>query len=176
MSEPVPTDYQVDAPAEVAVAMTDSEMQKIRRRERFRQQADEARQFARYGSKVLKVKLKVLKDIGADLESHGIKYIGHGKIALAGETAHESVNYLVDLVQQLQTRNPPAEPELIIAAMKEMRAWNKQVMECGKEHIDATKQAENSKGGNSISIPFPAGTPIGVMVGGNAPVPIEAGK
>jgi hypothetical protein len=98
------------------------------------------------------------------VEKMGVKQIGHGKIALAGDMAHVAVEHLVDLVHDLRTKTPACNPEVIVAAMREMRAFNEQLMESGKAHIEADKQLVGGNTAVNFTAPFPAGTPLVVGI------------
>lgn len=166
MSNPLTPTFTEDQAQDVAVTLDAMALAKKRAKDRLMERMAEARELEKFGNRVMKVKLAALTAIGADVVKMGVKNIGHGKIALAGDMAHVAVEHLVDLVHDLRTREKPPEPEVIVAAMKEMRAFNQQLMDSGKAHIEADKQPVQGNTGTSISFPFPAGTP---MVVGIAP-------
>jgi len=163
---PLPTTFDEGPAQAVAVTLDAMALARKRARERLLERMAEARELEKFGNKVMKVKLAALTAIGADVVKMGVKNIGHGKIALAGDMAHVAVEHLVDLVQDLRTRENPPEPEVIVAAMKEMRAFNQQLLDSGKAHIEADKQVIQGHTGTTVTFPFPAGTP---MVVGIAP-------
>lgn len=163
---PLPTTFDGGQSEAVAVTLDAAAAARKRAKDRLMERMAEARELEKFGNKVMKIKLAALTAIGADVVKMGVKNIGHGKIALAGDMAHVAVEHLVDLVHDLQTRDKPCEPEVIVAAMKEMRAFNQQLMDSGKAHIEADKQVVQGNTGTNITFPFPAGTP---MVVGIAP-------
>ena len=120
--------------------------------------------------------MKTLAAIGSDVEKLGVKQIGHGKIALAGENAHIHIERLGDLVHELQSRTPPVDPSVIVDAMALVRAFNEQLMESGKAHINADKQPVVSNTSNTLSVPFPAGTPLMIGVAPQKPVTVDGSK
>lgn len=166
MSNPLPTTFEEGQQEDVAVTLDLVAQARKRAKDRLAERMAEARELEKFGNKIMKVKLQALTNIGADVVKMGVKNIGHGKIALAGDMAHVAVEHLVDLVHDLQTRDKPPDPEVIVAAMREMRAFNQQLMESGKAHIEADKQPVEGNKGTNITFPFPAGTP---MVVGIAP-------
>jgi hypothetical protein len=166
MSNPLPTTFEEGQTEDVSITLDAASAARKRAKERLAERMVEARELEKFGNKVMKVKLAALTAIGADVIKMGVKNIGHGRIAVSGDLAHSCTEYLVDLVHDLRSREKPPAPEVIIAAMKEIRAFNQQLMDSGKAHIDADKQAVQSNTGTNITFPFPAGTP---MVVGIAP-------
>lgn len=167
MSNPLPATFDEGQNQDVAVTLDLVAAARKRAKDRLAERMAEARELEKFGNKVMKVKLAALTAIGADVVKMGVKNIGHGKIALAGDMAHVAVEHLVDLVHDLQTREKACEPEVIVAAMKEMRAFNQQLMDSGKAHIEADKQPVNGNTGTNITFPFPAGTPMVVGIAPN---------
>lgn len=167
MSNPLPTTFDEGQQEDVAVTVDLVAAAKKRAKDRILERMAEARELEKFGNKIMKVKLKALNDIGADVVKMGVKNIGHGKIALAGDMAHVAVEHLVDLVHDLRTGEKQCEPEVIVAAMKEMRAFNQQLMDSGKAHIEADKQLVQGNTGTNITFPFPAGTPMVVGIAPN---------
>jgi hypothetical protein len=176
MSKPVPTTFDAGQPQEVAITPDPVMEARKRRKERLAEQMAEARVFEQFGTKILKVRMKTLAAIGSDVERLGVKQIGHGKIALAGENAHIHIERLGDLVHELQSRTPPVDPSVIVDAMALVRAFNEQLMESGKAHINADKQPAVSNTSNTLSVPFPAGTPLMIGVAPQKPVTVDCSK
>lgn len=166
MSNPITPIFDEGESEAVTVTLDAMALARKRAKDRLAERMAEARELEKFGNKVMKVKLAALTAIGADVVKMGVKNIGHGKIALAGDMAHVAVEHLVDLVHDLRTREKQPEPEVIVAAMKEMRAFNQQLMDSGKAHIEADKQPVQGNTGTTVTFPFPAGTP---MVVGIAP-------
>lgn len=170
---------QIDIVAEepqtelIPINPSELEQAKQRRRQVLKDQIDQARVFERLGSKVIKVRLKTYQALGLEVEKLGVKQVGHGKIAVSGDEAHVMASVLVDLVHQLKQKEPEKHAELIIEAAKEFRALNQQVMDSGKAHIEADKQANPDSKGQTLTIPFPAGTPIMVGVPQQKPVQVD---
>lgn len=167
MSNPISTAFDVGQSEAITITLDLVAAARKRAKDRLMERMAEARELEKFGNKVMKVKLAALTAIGADVVKMGVKNIGHGKIALAGDMAHVAVEHLVDLVHDLQTREKACEPEVIVAAMKEMRAFNQQLMDSGKAHIEADKQPVQGNTGTSITFPFPAGTPMVVGIAPN---------
>lgn len=158
---------------EIPIKLDVAAQARKRQRERMAQQMIEARTMEKFGTKVMKVKIRALAAIGADVEKMGVKQIGHGKIALAGDMAQTAVEHLVDLVHDLKARVPACDPDTIIDAMREMRAFNEQLMNSGKAHIDADKQLIGGNTGPHLTVPFPAGTPLVVGIAPTKPMQVE---
>lgn len=167
MSNPLTPTFDEGQSEDVAITLDLVSAARKRAKDRLTERMAEARELEKFGNKVMKVKLAALTAIGADVVKMGVKNIGHGKIALAGDMAHVAVEHLVDVIHELKTRKKPCEPEAIVAAFKEMRQFNQQLMDSGKAHIEADKQPIQGNTGTSITFPFPAGTPMVVGIAPN---------
>lgn len=163
---PLPTAFDGGQSEAVAVTLDAAAAARKRAKDRLNERMAEARELEKFGNKVMKIKLAALTAIGADVVKMGIKNLGHGKIALSGDTAHVLVDYLVDCVRDYRSNDKAPTLEAITAALKQVGTFNQQVMDSGKAHIEADKQVVQGNTGTNITFPFPAGTP---MVVGIAP-------
>lgn len=162
--------------SEIVRVTADATVERRKRRlERKSIKAAEAREFQKFGMGVMRANIRELTELGMDIEKHGIKNLGHGKIALAGDNAQGCISDLLDIVHEMRSNNPPAEPKAIIAAMALLKGFNEQLMDSGRSHIAATKQVEQGNLNSTLTIPFPAGTPMVIGVSTQKPLPIEGG-
>jgi hypothetical protein len=167
MSNPLPTTFDEGQSEAVAVTLDAIALARKRAKDRLMQRMAEARELEKFGNKVMKIKLSALTAIGADVRKMGIKDLGHGKIAISGDTAHVLVDYLVDCVREYRSSDKAPSLEAITAAMKQVSIFNQQVMDSGKAHIEADKQVVQGNTGTNITFPFPAGTPMVVGIAPN---------
>jgi len=173
MSEQIPTEFNSDTKVSVPIIPDLATQRRQRRQERKAMRAAEANQFQKFGMGLMKVKIKNLAALGLDIDKLGIKHVGHGKIAVSGDNAQNCIEDLIDIVHELRSRNPPADPAIIIEAMALLKGFNEQVMESGKSHINATKQVEQGNTGSTLTIPFPAGAPMVIGLSSQKPLQVE---
>lgn len=139
---------------------------------KLKQHEAEARVYKKYGSKVLRIKLDTLTQIGEYATRVGLKKIGHGKIILAGETAEERIQELNELVIKLTKDGVPPDSKVLIELLKLQKEYAQMLFEIGKEHLAADRApAPLPDSPHGISIPFPPGTPMVVAVGQGAQLP-----
>lgn len=176
MSEKIQTTFDEGQSLEVPIT-PDPAMERLKKRkQRMMERFAEAKMAEKFGSKVMQVKMRTLAALGMEIEKHGIRRIGHAKIAAYGETAQDRIDELVDIVHELRSKVPPCDPQLIIDAMQVIRAFNEQVFESGKAHITADKQANPIQDEQHIKVPYKAGTPMMIGVPPQKQGAIEGGK
>lgn len=131
---------------------------------KYKQSLAQARLYEQFGSRVLRLKAKTQAALGKDVEELGVKRIGHGKILMASDFAEEAIARISLVIMQLQQRDPPCDPDILVDLMQLQRDFNKQLLETGQAHIDAEKMVP-AQIDNSINLrTFPAGTPMVVAI------------
>jgi len=123
-----------------------------------------AKVHQQFNLKKMKVKTRLLASVGAEISRLGVKDVGHGWVQVGGENADEYVRNTEDLIQELLQRQPPVDAK-VIAHLRELQLhFNKQILETGKIHLEAAKEASGTRS-NDMRIAFPAGQPVVVAVG-----------
>jgi len=159
MSEPtkdLPVEFGEQPPEEIAVldkkALKKAEALEI------------AKVHQQFNLKRMKVKTRLLASVGADITRLGVKDVGHGWVQLGGESADDFFRNTEAYIQELLKRDPPVDPEAIAHLRQLQLQANKQILETGKIHLEAAKEAGGTHS-NDMRIAFPAGQPVVVAVG-----------
>lgn len=165
-----PTTLAVTHEDEAAVAIPVTPDPKALAKARKAERLAYAKAYEQLGLKLLRLKVKKLGDVGNYIvERLGVKKVGHGTIAAASEDADEYMSKCADIVQELMARNPPCDPEQIVAMMALIRDFTRLKLDSGKEHIAADRQPSLPTEGDKITVPFPPGTPLMIGVKPQAP-------
>lgn len=167
---PVPINWQEDDPISLQVTLSEKLA-----KQKARQQIAlaEAQAFKQLGSAVIKVKAKTHAALGKYADKIGIKSIGLGRILLAGDNADSAFAELDDIIRQLMTSDPPTPPDVIASFVQLKRDFNRQLMESGEAYIRADKSPSEDNKGNSLSLPFPAGSQLAVAIGPSKPKEVK---
>ena len=159
MSEPtkdLPVEFGEQPPEEIAVldkkALKKAEALEI------------AKVHQEFNLKRMKVKTRLLASVGVEIEHLGVKAVGHGWVQCGGEYADECLRNTEEVIQKLLKRDPPVNPEVIAHLREVQLKFNKQILETGKIHLEAAKEAGGTRS-NDMRIAFPAGQPVVVAVG-----------
>lgn len=151
-----------EAPAEtVEVALDERALARQRRAARL---AD-ARAYEHLGQRLLKFKAKKFGEVGNYIvEKLGVKKVGHGTIISASENADQHIQQCDALAKELLARDPPCDPEVIVALMQLARDFNRQLLDSGEAHLRIDRQPNVDPKADTLSVPFPAGTPMMIAV------------
>lgn len=163
-----------EAPAE-ALPVALSEKLKIKQRRAAK--VAEAKAYEQLGQRILRFKAKKFGEVGQYIvDQIGVKQIGHGTIISATENADQYIRRCGAIIEELMARDPPCDPEVIAAVMRLALDFNRQVLDAGAEHLRIDRQPTADPKADMLQVPFPAGTPMIIAVGKQAPpppVPIE---
>lgn len=141
-------------------------------RQRSRARIAEARAYEQLGQRVLKFKAKKFGVVGEYIVTNlGVKKVGHGTIISASEYADQSIQRCDALVQELLAKDPPCDPDVIVALMTLKKDFNQQLLDSGEAHLRIDRQPTVGPESNTLSVPFPAGTPMLIAVGKQPPPP-----
>jgi len=132
--------------------------------DKMKSRLEEAKMLSKLGASIVRVKNKSMAVIGKHMEELGIKQIGHGRIAIAGDNAEVAVAKIGAYVDHLMAQ-PNVSPEVIAIWMELQKDFNRQIMDSGEMHIKASAVAESDGNNKSISLPFPAGSQVAVAIG-----------
>jgi hypothetical protein len=150
-----------DVPEAIPVALDDKAISKQKRMERIA----EVRAHEQLGQRILKFKAKKFGAIGDYVVSKlGVKQVGHGTIVSASENADMYIQRCDALVKELMIRNPPCDPEAIVALMQLARDFNRQLLDSGEAHVRVDRQIAGETKGQEMAFPFPPGTPMMIAV------------
>jgi len=163
----------IDEPeVQLPIKLDDKAMAKLRKQRR-KDALAEAREFEYVGAKIIKIKNKVLAKIGSEIEKHGVKKIGHGWLASAGQHTSEVLAACDKYMAELLANNPNTDPETILSILNLKKDLISQQIQLGDSHIKADRQASEAPKSNSLQIPFPAGQSMTISTGTTAPAQIE---
>lgn len=163
---PLAVTHQEETSVAIPVTPDPKALAKARQAERMAQ----ARAYEQLGQKLLRLKTRKLGEVGHYIvERLGVKKVGHGTIAAASDKADEYMTECADIVQELRAKDPPCDPEVIVAMMQLIRDFTRLMLDSGKEHIAADRQPSIPTEGDKISVPFPPGTPLMIGVKPQAP-------
>jgi len=166
MSEEVAVTFEAGQPETVAVALDDRAVRRQRRASRIA----EAKAYEQLGQRVLKFKAKKFGSVGDYIVSAlGVKKVGHGTIISASENADQHIQQCDALVKELLSKDPPCDPDVIVALMQLARDFNQQLLDSGEAHLRIDRQPVAAPEGDKLSLPFPAGTPMVIAM--NHPKP-----
>lgn len=172
----LPVAFDPGEATEVAVIPDERALARQRRAARLA----EARAYEQLGQRLLKFKAKKFGEVGDYIINKlGVKKVGHGTIISASENADDSIRGCDALIKELMTRNPPCDPEAIVALMQLKRDFNRQLLDSGEAHIRVDRQANGAtEGPNDLRIPFPQGAPVTISVNQPKPkaLPVEGGE
>lgn len=161
-----------DPEQQLPIKLDSKALAKIRKNKQKEALAD-ARAFQLLGSKIIKIKNTALAKIGEQVEKHGVKKIGHGKLASASQNADQALAECDKYIAELLANNPNVDPKVFIQLMQVKLEFNRQVMELGEAHMAADRQASSAIQGNSLQIPFPAGQSLTISTPPAPAPPIE---
>lgn len=154
---PLPVGFNEEESSEVAVLPDKKALKKA-------ETLEIAKVHQQFNLKRMKVRTRLLASVGAEISRLGVKDVGHGWVQVGGENADEYVRNTEDLIQELLQRQPPVDAK-VIAHLRELQLrFNKQILETGKIHLEAAKEASGTRS-NDMRIAFPAGQPVVVAVG-----------
>ena len=124
---------------------------------RLKEELEDAKVFESLGSKVIKIRTRALKAIGANAEELGVRAIGQGRIVVGAENAERAFAKCGELIDKsIEATNvlpTPAALELL----RLQREFNQQVIECGEKQIDACRQHDGKPSGQKPVFAFPPG-------------------
>jgi hypothetical protein len=140
----------------------------------------EAKAYESLGQRLLKFKAKKFGAVGEYIVTKlGVKKVGHGTIISASENADQYIDRCDALIGELMAKDPPCDPEVIVALMQLIRDFNRQLLDSGEAHLKIDRQPSVAPEQNQLSIPFPQGTPMVIAMGQQqqpAQPAIEAGE
>lgn len=168
MSEEIAVTYHAGQPEDLPVQLDDRAL----RLQRSRARVAEARAYEQLGQRVLKFKARKFGQVGEYIVTTlGVKKVGHGTIISASENADQAIQRCDALVQELLAKDPPCDPDVIVALMQLKRDFNQQLLDSGEAHLRIDRQPASAPEGNNLSIPFPAGQPMMIAIGKQQPPP-----
>lgn len=167
-------DVQVVAESDASVPVkVDAAALRKQRKKKMSEQLEDLHALGAMGTKILKIKNKMLSAIGKDIERLGVKSLGYGKIASAGENAENAFVECDRLIAEMRANNPSMDPEIVVALMQLQLGFNKQIIEIGESYLKTERQVSTQPQGNTFSFPFPAGQSTVVAIGPAAPKAVE---
>lgn len=162
MSNEVAVTYDAGQPEEVAVQLDERALA----RQRSRTRIAEARAYEQLGQRVLKFKARKFGAVGEYIVTTlGVKKVGHGTIISASENADQAIQRCDALVQEMLAKDPPCDPDVVVALMQLKRDFNQQLLDSGEAHLRIDRQPTVGPESNTLSVPFPAGTPMMLAIG-----------
>lgn len=117
-----------------------------------------ARMHQQFNGRVMRVKTKLLSEAGVQIEKYGIRRIGHGRVFFGGENADGMFSKIDDDIEKFMAADPPVNPEVITELRTLQLRANRQIIETGKLHLEAAKEAA-AAGNRGLQIAFPQGQP-----------------
>lgn len=134
----------------------------------------EAQIFAKFGVHALRVKARVLAALGKEADEAGIRHIGHGKIIVASDNAESAIKKLgdiaVDVLSTPQSEESPApDYKLVLDIMRLQKEFNQQIINTAQVHLEGSRPDPKEKEGNSLSVPYPSGSPVMIAIGKQNP-------
>ena len=123
----------------------------------------EAQAFAKFGIHVLRVKAKVLAELGKEADDGGIKHLGNGQVIVASGYAEDAIGRLGGVVDKLASEEKP-NFELIVEVMRLQKEFNQQLITTAQIHLNIAKSIP-SETQHQILHSFPAGAPVMIAVG-----------
>lgn len=141
-------------------------------RQRSRDRIAEAKAYEQLGQRVLRFKAKKFGQVGEYIVTTlGVKKVGHGTIISASEHADQSIQRCDALVQEFMSKDPPCDPDVIVAVMQLKRDFVQQLLDSGEAHLRIDRQPVAATEAPHLSVPFPQGTPMMIAVGQQQPPP-----
>jgi hypothetical protein len=154
----LPVAFKQESSQEVAVV----DKKALAKAAKAAEEKEIAKIHQQFNGRVMRVKTRLLAQVGIDIERWGAKKIGHGRLHCAGDNADRAIAAIQEDIDRLLAQNPDTNP----AVLAELRAvqwrFNKQIIEVGQLHLDAAKDVA-AKGLNT-NISFPAGQQVVVAV------------
>lgn len=156
-AKPVDVEF-LEAPQE-AVAVTLDEAA-LKRRERL----EEIEGNEKLGVRSIKIRLSTFRALKKQIDSLGIKMIGHCKLLIADDKV-ESVLAELDGIAKEIDEDRSSTKTLRMEVRRLKLDCIKMMMASGNDHLRAERQPSDQPATNNFQIPFPAGTPIAVAIG-----------
>lgn len=153
-SEPPP-------PEEVAIALDERAEKRLRKAKKI----SERREYEKHGVEVLKLKLKTYRMLKNEIDSIGIKTIGHCSIMIAREKAESIVAELDGIAKEMDESDEMINPEVKVALRQLKLDCIKVMLDSGVEQLKAERQPSDQQSGGRIQLPFPVGAPIALAIG-----------
>lgn len=153
--DPLPINFESDDAQSVQV-VDKAALKKAERKQM-------ARVYEQFNGRVMRLKMKLLAKNGAETEKLGVKNMGHGWVNLGGDFADRYIEIVEDQIGRLEQRTPPVDPRAIVELRRLQLHYNKQILETGKLHLEAAKEAAGAAE-KGLHIAFPAGQPVKVAV------------
>lgn len=122
-----------------------------------------AKVYEQFNGRVMRLKMRLLAKNGAETEKLGVKHMGHGWVNLGGDFADRYIEIVEDQIGRLEARTPPVDPRAIVELRRLQLNYNKQILETGKLHLEAVKEAAGAAE-KGLHIAFPAGQPVKVAI------------
>lgn len=158
-----------EAPAE-ALPVVLSEKLQIKQRRAAK--VAEAKAYEQLGQRILRFKAKKFGEVGQYIvDTIGVKQIGHGTIISATENADQYIRRCGAIIEELMARDPPCDPEAIVAITQLIRDFNRQVLDAGEAHLRIDRQPTADPKADMLQVPFPAGQPMVIAIGQQKPPP-----
>lgn len=148
------------APEEVQIKLDANALVKYRRDERLA----EAQAMEEIGSRVLKIKTRVLAKIGADIERLGVKSRGYGGLASGDDNAGTALVGCDELIAEYRAKKPTPDFEVILELMRLKLQFNAQIIAVAESYLKASREAAGGTQTNNLTLPFPPGQAMTVHV------------
>lgn len=132
--------------------------------ERRRARLEEIEGNEKLGIRSIKIRLSTFKALKRQIDSLGIKMIGHCKLLIADDKV-ESVLAELDGIAKEIDADSSSSKTLKMEIRRLKLDCIKMMMASGNDHLRAERQPSDQPATNNFQIPFPAGSPIAVAIG-----------
>ena len=105
------------------------------------------------------IKLRALAGLGKAARSR-VRFIGHGRLLVAGDTAQQAIAVLGGAVQRLLDPDPVANVRQVIELMRLQKSFNRALIDIGVAEIRAANEPVSEEPTSDAVKPFPCGQPL----------------
>ena len=115
------------------------------------------------GIRSVKIRLNTFRAIKKQIDSLGIKTIGHCTLIIADDKVESVLSELDDIAKEID-EDPSSTKTLRMEIRRLKLDCIKMMMDSANDHFRAERQPSDQPTTNTFQIPFPAGTPIAVAI------------
>jgi len=124
---------------------------------KLKEDLEDAKIFESLGAKVIKIRSKALKAIGANVEELGVQQIGQGRIVVGAENAERAFAKCGELIEKSIEATSGLPTPTALELLHLQREFNQQIIDCGEKQIDSCRQRDNKPTGQKPVFTFPPG-------------------